>query len=92
MPASISAREPTLGRQNIDAFICFLPVRFWLLILIIIDGASMHRMGLARGGCDRLCRAQGAGRQRPLQTKFLVSHQNLRPIADPVPGIPGRNG
>jgi hypothetical protein len=26
MPASISAREPTLGRQNIDAFICFLPV------------------------------------------------------------------
>jgi glutathione S-transferase len=24
MPASISAREPTLGRQNIDAFICFL--------------------------------------------------------------------
>jgi hypothetical protein len=32
MPASISAREPTLGRQNIDAFICFLPVRFRLLI------------------------------------------------------------
>jgi hypothetical protein len=23
MPASISAREPTLGRQNIDAFIVF---------------------------------------------------------------------
>jgi hypothetical protein len=23
MPASISAREPTLGRQNIDAFIPF---------------------------------------------------------------------
>jgi hypothetical protein len=33
MPASISAREPTLGRQNIDAFIfCFLPVRIQLLI------------------------------------------------------------
>jgi hypothetical protein len=26
MPASISAREPTLGRQNIDAFI-LLPSR-----------------------------------------------------------------
>jgi hypothetical protein len=32
MPASISAREPTLGTQNIDAFICFLPVRPRLLI------------------------------------------------------------
>src|SRR5215831_13178290 len=26
MPASISAREATLGRQNIDAFICLLPL------------------------------------------------------------------
>ena len=31
MPASISAREPTLGRQNIDAFI-LLPSRHFLLI------------------------------------------------------------
>jgi hypothetical protein len=31
MPASISAREPTLGRQNMDAFICFLPLGFRLL-------------------------------------------------------------
>jgi hypothetical protein len=31
MPASISAREPTLGRQNIDAFIP-LPSRPLLLI------------------------------------------------------------
>jgi hypothetical protein len=31
MPASISAREPTLGRQNIDAFI-LLPSRGFLVI------------------------------------------------------------
>jgi hypothetical protein len=31
MPASISAREATLGRQNIDAFMCVHPVGFLIV-------------------------------------------------------------
>src|SRR5581483_5339465 len=94
MPASISAREPMLGRQNIDAFICFLSRSAFVAFRKLWDDGhlrravcdhNMPRLRVARRFSDSIVKQPIVipGRDE------VASPESIPPSISAAPWIPG---
>src|SRR5579872_6357833 len=86
MPASISAREPTLGRQNIDAFILLSSPRPSLVVGSWPDRTRHPRRATRDhqyGACPTACRTGRSG-----LTGWQWREENTVSFDQPPPGDP----